>query len=178
MIANQFEVVISSFGPVIRCQASPLQHQHHSNRHNTCLQTLPIYNFYCGAPVWLRVLPFEWSLGDGIQVPLRDGFFSTPFTLTYMTTTTLSDKVSETSSSTPDVVVDPILYNDAIEAGQSLLAQGNTKAAAARAIFIALSKSPRSVVLKAFVEGASITVKGAPTYFYNISRQLKKTTKR
>jgi galactose-1-phosphate uridylyltransferase len=62
----------------------------------------------------------------------------------------------------------------AIAKGQALLKEGKSKADAARAIFELIHDEPRDVVIEAFIQGATITPKGAPTYFYNVSRKFKK----
>ena len=41
-------------------------------------------------------------------------------------------------------------------------------------IFQMLQDESRDVILQAFIDGASVTPKGSPTYFYNISRKLKR----
>ena len=68
----------------------------------------------------------------------------------------------------------PTRYLQAIVLGKAALASENSKAAAARVIYQALHDEPRDVILRAFIEGASITPKGSPTYFYNISRKFKR----
>ena len=70
--------------------------------------------------------------------------------------------------------IDPTRYRQAIVLGKASLAAENSKAAAARVIFQELVDEPREVVLRAFIEGANVTPKGSPTYFYNISRKFKK----
>ena len=69
---------------------------------------------------------------------------------------------------------DLALYHQAIEAGRQTLVDERSKAAAARVIFKILANETRDVVLKAFIEGADITPKGSPTYYYNITRKLKR----
>ena len=69
------------------------------------------------------------------------------------------------------------LYTHAVQRGGEILAKEGSKAAAAREIFTMLQNEHRDVVLKAFIEGAQCTPKGAPTYFYNISRKLRRATK-
>ncbi len=66
------------------------------------------------------------------------------------------------------------LYRQAIEAGRQTLVDERSKAAAARVIFKILANESRDVVLQAFIEGADITPKGSPTYYYNITRKLKR----
>ncbi len=68
----------------------------------------------------------------------------------------------------------PTRYRQAIVLGKAALASENSKAAAARVIYQELVDEPREVVLQAFIEGANVTPKGSPTYFYNISRKFKR----
>ncbi len=56
--------------------------------------------------------------------------------------------------------------------GQVFIAEGKTKVEAAMAIYRHLHDSPQEVVLQAFVEGASLTPKGALTYWYNCRRKF------
>ena len=89
---------------------------------------------------------------------------------------------STLNATTPEVLpvkpiiepIDPTRYRQAIVHGKQALAAENSKAAAARVIFQELVDEPREVVLRAFIEGANITPKGSPTYFYNISRKFKR----
>ena len=70
--------------------------------------------------------------------------------------------------------INPSLYMDAIRMGQQVLLEQGSKAAAAMEIFKILKYESREVVLQAFIEGANITPKGSPTYFYNVTRKLRK----
>jgi len=70
--------------------------------------------------------------------------------------------------------INPTLYKQAIAQGKQTLAEQKSKAAAARVIFQMLPDESRDVILQAFIDGASVTPKGSPTYFYNISRKLKR----
>ena len=65
-------------------------------------------------------------------------------------------------------------YAKAVQDGQTILTEGGSKADAARAIFRLIHDEHREVVLRAFIEGADVTLKGAPTYYYNISRKFRK----
>ena len=65
-------------------------------------------------------------------------------------------------------------YKEAISFGQQVLLEQGSKAAAALEIFKILKDESREVVLQAFIEGANITPKGSPTYFYDITRKLRK----
>lgn len=65
-------------------------------------------------------------------------------------------------------------YERTVALGKTILAETSSKAAAAREIFARLQGEHRDVVLRAFIEGATITPKGAPTYYYNISKKFRK----
>jgi hypothetical protein len=65
-------------------------------------------------------------------------------------------------------------YNNAIVKGIEAIAAGGSKADAARAIYEIISDEARDVIVKAFIEGATLTEKGAPTYFYNVKRQIER----
>ena len=62
----------------------------------------------------------------------------------------------------------------AISEGQSILKECGSKASAARRIYELIHDEHRDIILKAFIEGADVTPKGAPTYYYNISRKFKR----
>jgi hypothetical protein len=64
---------------------------------------------------------------------------------------------------------------DAIAKGKELLKEGKTKADVAMVIFEALKAEEKDVVIAAFVQGATLTEKGAVTYWYNCKRKAKKT---
>ncbi len=89
--------------------------------------------------------------------------------------TTSLDQTNTTEQ--PAIPSDPELYKRAINEGREQLVQQRSKAAAARTIYQILQNESRDVVLKAFIEGADITIKGVPTYFYNITRKLKRQNK-
>lgn len=62
----------------------------------------------------------------------------------------------------------------AVNEGQALIAEGKTKVEAAMAIYRHLQESPQEVVLQAFIDGASLTPKGALTYWYNCRRKFSR----
>lgn len=62
----------------------------------------------------------------------------------------------------------------AVQAGQKIIKDGGTKVEASMAIFRMIHALEQEVVVKAFVDGASLTQKGALTYWYNCRRKLKK----
>ena len=67
-------------------------------------------------------------------------------------------------------------YQLAVNEGKKLIGEGKTKSQAAMAIYTALQSNDKETVIKAFVEGASLTEKGAMTYWYNCKRKQSKTT--
>lgn len=66
---------------------------------------------------------------------------------------------------------------EAIQKGKALLKEGKSKADAARLIFSLIEKEDKEVIVAAFVEGASLTDKGALTYWYNCRRKKEKQEK-
>jgi|GEM_PF-1244002 len=62
----------------------------------------------------------------------------------------------------------------AIAEGKALIDQGKTKVEAAMAIYTQIEGESQETIVKAFVEGASLTEKGALTYWYNCRRKVKK----
>ncbi len=65
-------------------------------------------------------------------------------------------------------------YQLAVSEGKKLIGEGKTKSQAAMAIYTALQSTDKETVVKAFVEGASLTEKGAVTYWYNCKRKAGK----
>ena len=66
---------------------------------------------------------------------------------------------------------------DAIAKGKALIKEGKSKADAATEIFVALKDEEKDVVIAAFIQGATLTEKGAVTYWYNCRRKAKKSAK-
>jgi hypothetical protein len=63
----------------------------------------------------------------------------------------------------------------AITLGKDMMKKGDvTKADVARAMFELIHEEAREVIVSAFVEGATLTPKGAQTYFYNCKRKMMK----
>ena len=77
-------------------------------------------------------------------------------------------KPKETITPSDDVIA------QAVAEGQALIAEGKTKVEAAMAIYRPLQGSPQEVVLQAFIDGASLTPKGALTYWYNCRRKISR----
>jgi hypothetical protein len=72
--------------------------------------------------------------------------------------------------------LDKPIVKEAIEQGRMLLKDGKSKADAARVIFSLLKDEEKNLIVAAFVDGATLTEKGALTYFYNCKRKQEKLT--
>lgn len=79
-------------------------------------------------------------------------------------------KKQQTDTTTPS----EDLIAQAIHEGQTLIAEGKTKVEAAMAIYRILENSSQETIITAFIEGASLTPKGALTYWYNCRRKLSR----
>ncbi len=66
------------------------------------------------------------------------------------------------------------LIEEAVAAGRLLIEQGKPKIEAAMAIYEKLEQLSQETVVKAFIDGADLTTKGALTYWYNCRRKLRK----
>jgi hypothetical protein len=86
--------------------------------------------------------------------------------------------MSETETKPVVVVKNPEAVKAAIVKGKEVIAAGGTKADAARAMFEMMPGEVRETIVEAFIAGAGLTPKGAPTYFYNVVRQSKKNAKK
>lgn len=75
------------------------------------------------------------------------------------------------SSSVP---LDADRLKQALSIGLKTLKDSGSKAAAARAIYDLIHMESRDVILQAFIDGATVTVKGAPTYYHTISRKFRR----
>jgi len=60
-----------------------------------------------------------------------------------------------------------------VSPAKELISKGETKAAAAMVVYRALETLPQETVVAALIDGASLTPKGALTYWYNCRRKLK-----
>ena len=85
-------------------------------------------------------------------------------------------KAKEKKPQTDSVPVD--LLRQAIADGTAQIAEGKSKADAAMAIFRVIGDSSQETVVQAFIEGASLTPKGALTYWYNCKRKLARERKK
>ena len=84
---------------------------------------------------------------------------------------------NQTSEPKPINLSAPAVQN-AIAQGKALIAEGKSKADAARAIFAVIKDESKDVIVAAFVEGATLTPKGALTYWYNNRRRAGKNVAR
>jgi hypothetical protein len=78
------------------------------------------------------------------------------------------------SSRSPSVPLDSDRLKQALSIGLKTLKDSGSKAAAARAIYDLIHMESRDVILQAFIDGATVTVKGAPTYYHTISRKFRR----
>jgi len=72
------------------------------------------------------------------------------------------------------MTLDKECYQQAITAGRAALAEGKTKADAAMIMYLILKDEPRDQAVEALVQGASLTPKGAMTYWYNCKRKVRR----
>ena len=92
-----------------------------------------------------------------------------------MTDTNSINSSSRTSSaSAPSAPMDADRLKQALSIGLKTLKDSGSKAAAARAIYDLIHMESRDVILQAFIDGATVTVKGAPTYYHTISRKFRR----
>jgi hypothetical protein len=82
------------------------------------------------------------------------------------------DMVSKKKVPVEAIPENPDVVESAIAEGRSLIEQGKSKIDAAMAIYRQLEAMPQETIVKAFVEGATLTDKGALTYWYNCRRKL------
>ena len=64
----------------------------------------------------------------------------------------------------------------AVFLGKEMMEKGEevTKVEVAMAMYELIHEESREVIVKAFIEGANLTPKGAQTYFYNCKRKFRK----
>lgn len=71
---------------------------------------------------------------------------------------------------------DPDRVQKAILEGRALIEQGKTKVEASMAIYRLIEDQPQEIVVQAFIDGASLTQRGALTYWYNCRRRKARET--
>jgi hypothetical protein len=99
---------------------------------------------------------------------------SDPATTAKDQTKASSAPVSEAKVEPKNIDLNKPLIKDAIAKGKLLIKDGKSKADAAMEIFIMLKAEDKETVIAAFVQGATLTEKGAVTYWYNCKRKSKK----
>jgi hypothetical protein len=94
------------------------------------------------------------------------------------TVTAVLSPVAEVAAVVPKVIdLNKAVIKEAIAKGLDIIKDGKSKADAAMVIYEALIAEDKEVVIAAFVKGATLTEKGAVTYFYNCRRKAKKMAK-
>ena len=78
------------------------------------------------------------------------------------------------SEPTTNIEPNEEIVKAAIAEGKALIEQGKSKVEAAMAIYAKIEEESQETIVKAFVEGASLTEKGALTYWYNCRRKVRK----
>ena len=86
-------------------------------------------------------------------------------------------KKTDTLPATPKVDLNKPAVKKAIEEGQAVLKDGKSKADAAWAIYGRLKDEGKELIVAAFVKGATLTEKGALTYWYNCRKRAAKEAK-
>lgn len=93
---------------------------------------------------------------------------------TSSTSTTETGQPESNASKPIEIDLNRPAVRAAIEQAQAALAEGKTKADAARAIYNEIKDEPKEVIVAAFIAGAALTEKGALTYWYNCRRKAAK----
>lgn len=86
-------------------------------------------------------------------------------------------KDSKTVTAAKAIDLNKSVIKEAITKGKALIKEGKSKVEAAMMIFEAIKDEDKEVIIAALIEGATLTEKGAVTYFYNCSRKAKKLAK-
>ena len=89
-----------------------------------------------------------------------------------------SDLPTETGTQHLKIDLSKPVLKDAITQGLLMIADGKTKADAARLIFSLIKDEGKDVIVAVFIEGATLTPKGALTYWYNCRRRAAKDAKK
>jgi hypothetical protein len=96
-----------------------------------------------------------------------------------------TEKVESAAPQQPEVAAEPKkidlnkpVVKEAIAQGQAIIKEGKSKADAARAIYAVLKDEDKDLIVAAFVKGATLTEKGALTYWYNCRRKAEKGEKK
>jgi hypothetical protein len=86
-------------------------------------------------------------------------------------------KDSKTVTAAKAIDLNKSVIKEAITKGKALIKEGKSKVEAAMMIFEAIKDEDKEVIIAALIEGATLTEKGAVTYFYNCRRKAKKLAK-
>lgn len=89
-----------------------------------------------------------------------------------------SEQVADTPAEPVKIDLSKPVLQDAIAQGKAMIADGKTKADAARLIFSLINSEEKETIVAAFVAGATLTEKGALTYWYNCRRRAAKEAKK
>ncbi len=84
------------------------------------------------------------------------------------------DPSAHSEAPTPN---NPEAVQQAIALGSAAIAEGKTKVEAVRVMYPLIAEEPREIIWDAFVQGATLTPKGAITYLYNMKREARKPKK-
>ncbi|MCD2183660.1 hypothetical protein [Rhizobium sp. GN54] len=85
---------------------------------------------------------------------------------------------SKAKNTTETVPADDTVIAKAVTEGRAMIAAGKSKIDTALAIYETLEGMAQDEIVKAFVDGATLTEKGALTYWYNCRRRLTKERRR
>lgn len=85
-----------------------------------------------------------------------------------------NENTAESSVEVKKIDMSDPTIQQAVEQGMALIKDGKSKADAARAIYDLLESQGKEVIVAAFIAGATLTEKGALTYWYNCKRKKAK----
>ena len=85
----------------------------------------------------------------------------------------MAKRKTEQMTACSDQHLDGQLIAAAIEQAKEMITAGSSKIAASIAIYNQLKDMPQQTVVDAFIAGASLTPKGALTYWYNCRRRIR-----
>jgi len=88
-----------------------------------------------------------------------------------------SAKPAESAPAPRKIDLDEPAVKKAIEEGQAVIKDGKSKADAAWAIYGQLKDQGKELIVAAFIKGATLTEKGALTYWYNCRKRAAKEAK-
>jgi len=79
--------------------------------------------------------------------------------------------MSRKPKSPEPAVTDMSIVEKAVAEAREMMSNGSTKIDAAMAMYRQLESHPQDVVVRAFIDGAALTDRGALTYWYNCRRK-------